>query len=108
MAGMFMPALAKVGALKLPLLLRAAGITAGAAPYIATNVYEDWFVEEARIRGGYNNTSVNFGAKAYLVEDEPQQQTFKNRLIYSFYINKLYENFEYLIKNIKYIKYKSI
>jgi len=32
MAGMFMPALAKVGALKLPLLLRAAGITAGAAP----------------------------------------------------------------------------
>jgi len=32
MAGMFMPALAKVGSLKLPLLLRAAGITAGAAP----------------------------------------------------------------------------
>ena len=32
MAGAFMPALAKVGALKLPLLLRAAGITAGAAP----------------------------------------------------------------------------
>ena len=63
------------------------GITAGAAPYIATNVYEDWFVEEARIRGGYNNTSVNFGAKAYLVEDEPQQQTFKNRLIYSGIIN---------------------
>tara|TARA_Y100000401_G_scaffold42482_1_gene32349 strand:- start:1764 stop:2528 length:765 start_codon:yes stop_codon:yes gene_type:complete len=32
LAGMFMPALAKVGALKLPLLLRAAGVTAGAAP----------------------------------------------------------------------------
>ena len=32
MAGAFMPALAKVGALKLPLLLRAAGITTGAAP----------------------------------------------------------------------------
>ena len=32
MAGMFLPALAKVGSLKLPLLLRAAGITAGAAP----------------------------------------------------------------------------
>ena len=32
MAGAFMPALGKVGALKLPLLLRAAGITAGAAP----------------------------------------------------------------------------
>ncbi len=32
LAGMFMPALAKVGSLKLPLLLRAAGVTAGAAP----------------------------------------------------------------------------
>ena len=63
------------------------GTTAGAVPYIPTNVYEDWFVEEARIRGGYNNTSVNLGVKAYLVEDEPQQQTFKNRLIYSGIIN---------------------
>ena len=63
------------------------GTTAGAVPYIATNVYEDWFVEEARIRGGYNNTSVNFGVKAYIVEDEPQQQTFTNRLIYSGIIN---------------------
>ena len=32
LAGMFLPALAKVGAVKLPLLLRAAGVTAGAAP----------------------------------------------------------------------------
>jgi len=32
MAGALMPALAKVGAVKLPLLLRAAGITAGALP----------------------------------------------------------------------------
>jgi len=63
------------------------GLTAGVVPYIAPNVYEDWFVEEARIRGGYNNTSVNLGVKAYLVEDEPQQQTFKNRLIYSGIIN---------------------
>jgi len=39
------------------------GTTAAVVPYIATNVYEDWFVEEARIRGGYNNTSVNFGSK---------------------------------------------
>ena len=32
LAGVLMPALAKVGAVKLPLLLRAAGITAGALP----------------------------------------------------------------------------
>ena len=29
----------------------------------------DWVIEESRIRGGYNNTSVDFGVKAYLVED---------------------------------------
>ena len=32
LAGVLMPALAKVGAVKLPLLLRAAGVTAGALP----------------------------------------------------------------------------
>ena len=34
----------------------------------ATNAY---IVEEARIRGGFNNTSLDYGAKAYLVEAEP-------------------------------------
>ena len=28
----------------------------------------NWAVEESRIRGGYNNTSVELGVKAYLVE----------------------------------------
>lgn len=44
---------------------------------------KDWFVEEARIRGGYNNTSVDFGVKAYIVEDNPQRQHFFSSLIYS-------------------------
>jgi len=43
----------------------------------------DWYVEEARIRGGYNNTSVDFGVKAYLVEDSTAQQHRFNSLIYS-------------------------
>ena len=43
----------------------------------------DWYVEEARIRGGYNNTSVDFGVKAYLVEDSIAQQHRFNSLIYS-------------------------
>ena len=42
-----------------------------------------WYIEEARIRGGYNNTSVDFGVKAYLVEDEPNQSNRFNSLIYS-------------------------
>ena len=44
---------------------------------------EDWFVEEARIRGGYNNTTVDFGVKAYIVEDVTRQQHLANFMIYS-------------------------
>jgi len=51
--------------------------------YIEPNVNEDWYIEEARIRGGYNNTSVDFGVKAYIIEDDPDQQHRANSLIYS-------------------------
>jgi hypothetical protein len=43
----------------------------------------DWFVEEARIRAGYNNTNVDLGVKAYLVEDNINQQHRVSSLIYS-------------------------
>ena len=43
----------------------------------------DWYIEEARIRGGYNNTSVDFGVKAYIVEDNNSQQNRSNSMIYS-------------------------
>jgi hypothetical protein len=43
----------------------------------------DWFVEEARIRGGYNNTNVDLGVKAYIIEDDITQQHRKSSLIYS-------------------------
>lgn len=41
-----------------------------------------WFIEESRIRGGYNNASVDFGVRAYTTEDEINQQRF-NSIIYS-------------------------
>lgn len=44
---------------------------------------DNWFIEESRIRGGYNNTSVDFGVKAYLVEDEPKATIRSNSMIYS-------------------------
>ena len=44
---------------------------------------DDWFIEESRIRGGYNNSSVDFGVKAYLVEDEPKQSHKFSGLIHS-------------------------
>tara|TARA_R100001463_G_scaffold6257_2_gene20626 strand:+ start:7220 stop:8827 length:1608 start_codon:yes stop_codon:yes gene_type:complete len=43
----------------------------------------DWYIEEARIRGGYNNVSTDYGVKAYLVEDTFAQQHRISSLIYS-------------------------
>ena len=44
---------------------------------------KDWYIEESRIRGGYNNTSTDYGVKAYLVEENDESQRRGNSLIYS-------------------------
>lgn len=55
------------------------------------NVYPsgptDWFIEESRIQGGYNNTDVDLGVKAYLVETNTKQQHLISSLIYSGVLN---------------------
>jgi hypothetical protein len=43
----------------------------------------NWIIEEARIRGGYNNTSVGYGVRAYLNEKNKEQSHLVNSLIYS-------------------------
>jgi hypothetical protein len=43
----------------------------------------EWFIEEARIQGGYNDTTVDFGPKAYIVEDDNGASIRSNSLIYS-------------------------
>ncbi len=43
----------------------------------------DFYIEEARIRGGYNNTATDNGARAYLDEQYPLQQNRNSTLIYS-------------------------
>lgn len=48
-----------------------------------TNQNYSWFVEESRIRGGYNNTNISYGVRAYLVDDEPNGSIRGNALIYS-------------------------
>ena len=55
----------------------------GTYPQTAVSNDKNWFVEESRIRGGYNNTSIEFGVKAYLVENEPNAQRRLNSMIYS-------------------------
>ena len=62
------------------------GIPESIGGYPATGANEEadsWVIEESRIRGGYNNTSVDFGAKAYIVEEEPQGTRRFNAIIYS-------------------------
>jgi hypothetical protein len=53
----------------------------------ASDANDDWLLEESRIRGGYNNTSVDFGVKAYLVENEPSQLHRSSSLIHSGILN---------------------
>ena len=42
-----------------------------------------WVIEESRIQGGYNNTAVDFGVKAYLVDDDNSATIRSSSLIYS-------------------------
>ncbi len=51
-------------------------------PIVKNNTF-DWMIEESRIRGGYNNTTVDFGVKAYIASDNDVQQRRSNTLIYS-------------------------
>ena len=60
--------------------------TATPYPWVApstSTIEEDWYIEESRIRGGYNNTSTDLGVKAYIVEDNDAQQRRSSSLIYS-------------------------
>jgi len=56
----------------------------GGYPVVTDTIDEsNWVIEESRIRGGYNNTNVDYGVRAYLVEEEPNSTIRFNSLIYS-------------------------
>ena len=44
---------------------------------------KEWHVEESRIKGGYNNKSMDFGVRAHIVDKNYNQQELTNTLIYS-------------------------
>ena len=62
------------------------GATPWAGPMVS-NPAQDWYIEESRIRGGYNNVSTDYGVKAYLVADDPNQERRSSSLIYSGILN---------------------
>jgi len=55
----------------------------GPAPGLTGDEAKEWVIEESRIQGGYNNPSVDFGVKAYLVEDDNTASIKSTSLIYS-------------------------
>jgi len=57
--------------------------TAGGSTQYGSNTSEDWFIEESRIRGGYNNVSTDLGVRAFIVEESPNRQNRSSSLIYS-------------------------
>jgi hypothetical protein len=64
------------------------GIPASIGGYPAESLEVDpnnreWFVEESRIQGGYNDTTVDLGVKAYIVEEDNGASIRSNSLIYS-------------------------
>jgi len=71
-----------------PIWMGSSGIPSGNGAFPQTPIADteqdnSWVVEEARIRGGYNNTNVDYGVRAYLVDDEPNGSVRGNALIYS-------------------------
>lgn len=52
-------------------------------PINAIDDVDNWYIEEARIKGGYNNSMVSQGVRAYLNEKNPVQDVRESSLIYS-------------------------
>ena len=53
------------------------------SPGTANNYLSNWYIEEARVKGGFNNKMVSQGVRAYLNEETPVQDLRESSLIYS-------------------------
>tara|TARA_R110000744_G_scaffold34549_2_gene80393 strand:- start:637 stop:2121 length:1485 start_codon:yes stop_codon:yes gene_type:complete len=53
------------------------------APNVPLVDVRNWSIEEARIRGEFNGVNIEYGVKAYLVEDNPNGSIRGNSMIYS-------------------------
>mgnify|MGYP003633013020 FL=1 len=55
-------------------------------PLLASSINSfpyEWYVEESRIRGGFNNTSTELGPRAYISESNDDEKVLQSSLIYS-------------------------
>lgn len=49
--------------------------------------YQNFYIEESRYKGGFNNTGLSLGVRAYVVDDNPRRVDRSSSLIYSGLIN---------------------
>ena len=47
----------------------------------------DWYIEESRIRGGYNNVQTGLAPRAFLASDDNNEKILSNSIIYSGVVN---------------------
>ena len=59
-------------------------VTVGTLPATNANM---WYIEEARVKGGFDNVGVDIGVKAFVEEDNPIQKHLTHSLIYSGVLN---------------------
>jgi len=54
---------------------------------VATSSDKNWYIEESRIRGGFNTDEVDLGVRAYLTNDDNKATRAENSIIYSGVLN---------------------
>ena len=63
----------------------------GTSPTVAgtyeNNNYQNFYIEESRIKGGFNNSQITLGVRAYAVNENKDQIDRKHSLIYSGVLN---------------------
>jgi hypothetical protein len=63
--------------------------TTGSLQTASTSTSYMWYLEESRIRGGYNNTEAGYGVRAYITEENDDEIVSSNSLTYSGIYNAL-------------------
>ena len=53
------------------------------APYSTTTANKEWHIEESRVKGGFNEKTMDFGVKAFAVDKKYNRNHRKNAMIYS-------------------------
>jgi len=51
------------------------------------DTYQNYYIEESRIKGGFNNAQISLGVRAYVVNENVDSTNRKNSLIYSGLLN---------------------